>query len=264
MNNEFLKYIKEEINIQALESHFKNEYEPFLKDCIETKCSNVDYFGNILIWSFSTHALFPVLVINRNFNSQMFGYLTPLLKKFSFTQKIVECEINEIICFVEKSFKKGDSHWNFWKRIFYGYSRDLENSKNIIEEVSKAFFQDVFQEESNKITQISLIPIVTGTSQKRVSGVLSLYTSHIINQNNLEIIQKYISGIISPISIQELEFLSLQASRKAAISQVMLRNLSHNHGSHVLSRVIHPDQIEESQNKMLEGIRDILSKKYCG
>lgn len=55
------------------------------------------------------------------------------------------------------------------------------------------------------------------------------------------------------------EMMKLNA-RKAAISQVLARNLSHNHGSHVLSRMIHSDQINAMHSEH-EGIRQILSKK---
>lgn len=65
---------------------------------------------------------------------------------------------------------------------------------------------------------------------------------------------------IADFSSQTIESV-LAHARKAAVSQVMLRNLSHNHGSHVLSRMTHPNQIEESRERMHEGIRYILSEK---
>lgn len=53
---------------------------------------------------------------------------------------------------------------------------------------------------------------------------------------------------------------TIRYARKAAISQVLARNMSHNHGSHVLSRMIHPDQIKSLDN-MHESLRRILSRK---
>jgi hypothetical protein len=53
---------------------------------------------------------------------------------------------------------------------------------------------------------------------------------------------------------------TVRYARKAAISQVLARNMSHNHGSHVLSRMIHPDQIK-SLDHMHESLRNVLNRK---
>lgn len=47
-----------------------------------------------------------------------------------------------------------------------------------------------------------------------------------------------ISGLIKSKDV-------VRFARKSAISQVFSRNMSHNHGSHVLSRLVHANQIEE-------------------
>lgn len=215
--------------------HFKANFENTLKDVLDKRLGESNYFINLVLYSFTQNKLFPVFKLDNNIGDQIFNDRYDQLKKFSFSDKMVKYDTEKPIFFCQVD-KNCVSKWdNYFPSKITNDSDFSERDKS-----HKIWIEEIIDQRN--ILQISFIPILTGSGTKKVGGVFALNSTREIEFSSLLVLQRILSGIISPLPIQELEHLNLQANRKAAISQVMDRQMSHNINSHVMAKLVNTDE----------------------
>ena len=181
------------------------------------------------------------------------------LSRFSLTEMAVENDFKNILCF---SSNDNDI-------LFKVISKKAENNKilklnkeEIDPEKIKKFFisigcnkfrnvpfekdgylnddiKQVFEYQKTLfIKKAYLIPIYSENSTKSVYGLFVIAFKNIIKipYNILELLKLIANGIFAEFNKIELEHLVKQNALFSGISSIMIRNMSHNIGSHVLTR----------------------------
>lgn len=191
------------------------------------------YFVNIVLWSHFHKKLFPVFTIEGGVPESLFHALPTQLKKFSFSEVMVENAIADVICFRDdediNDFRKWLSYFGenaLCKGLYISnFLPDLEGSHQV--SITNIL-------SSGRVKQVSFAPLNTGSSIKKVGGVFAINTSCHIEEDLINEIQIVVSRLVSLIPIVEIEYNFITSLKTNVISSVMSRNFSHNIGSHVM------------------------------